>query len=100
MSIAKRLTEAGTIKEFFAVKGSPKGFVSTSSSGKDAIRHSYPDCGSLLFGTPELDNGLVTIYAGSIDCNFVSNPSIVINAKSKVNWIKFEDEITTFDNLL
>lgn len=51
----------------FRVRGEPRSFTARGGSGKAAIRHFCPDCGSLLFGTPEVAADVVTIYVGSLD---------------------------------
>ncbi len=79
----------GVTKKDFIVKGQTKTYGNTGGSGKQAIRHFCPDCGSLLFGTPESDPELVTIYAGTIDRDFVFNPTLAINTKAKAHWEVF-----------
>ena len=57
----------GVVREGFTVTGEPKAFEKPGGSGETTIRHFCPDCGSLLFGTPQAAPGMVTIYAGSLD---------------------------------
>jgi hypothetical protein len=89
----------GAIKELFEVKGNPKAFVSIGGSGKNAIRNFCPDCGSLLFGTPESNDGLVTIYAGTISRDFIFTPTMVINTKSKAHWEVFGSDMTLIEGM-
>ena len=85
--------------EFAVTSGTTRTYVSTGGSGKNAVRHFCPDCGSLLFGTPEVANEMVTIYAGSLDNKSIFNPSSVIFGKSKVHWEIFDQGIPVFESL-
>jgi len=83
----------GVSKTGFSVSGVTKTYVSVGGSGKYAVRHFCPDCGSLLFGTPEEEKELVTIYAGTLDNTAISNPSMAIFTRSKMHWEVFNDNI-------
>lgn len=89
----------GVPKEHFKIKGQPKAFVSIGGSGKNAIRHFCPDCGSLLFGTPESNDDQVTIYAGTLNPDFVFKPTIAINTKAKMHWEVFESGIKMIEGM-
>ena len=83
----------GADKSGFSVFGTTKTYVSVGGSGNNAVRHFCPDCGSLLFGTPEEVNDLVTIYAGTLDNKEILNPSMAIYTRSKMHWEVFNDNI-------
>jgi len=84
--------------EFIVVSGTTKTHLSTGGSGKQSIRHFCPDCGSLLFGTPEVANAMVTIYAGSLDDKSIFNPTAVIFGRSKVHWEVFDHTLAVFES--
>jgi len=89
----------GANKAEFTVQGSTKTHISFGGSGKRAVRHFCPDCGSLLFGTPEAADEMVTIYAGSLDNKEIFSPTSVIFSRSKVHWEVFHSGINQFDSL-
>ena len=51
-----------------------------------AIRHFCPNCGSLLFGTPEVAPHVVTIYVGSLDDPAVFKPAYVLFTRDRQPW--------------
>ena len=57
----------GVRKSTFRVTGETKTYGVLGGSQKQAIRHFCPNCGSLLFGTPEVVPDIVTLYVGSLD---------------------------------
>jgi len=62
-------------KKQFKVTGKTGISAVTGGSGRKAIRHFRPDCGSLLFGTPEVAPEIVTIYVGSLDDPSIFKPA-------------------------
>ena len=60
-------------KKQFKVTGKTGISAVTGGSGRKAIRHFCPDCGSLLFGTPEVAPEIVTVYVGGLDDPRYSN---------------------------
>jgi len=85
--------------EFAVTSGTTKTYVSTGGSGKQSVRHFCADCGSLLFGTPEVANEMVTIYAGSLDDKTIFTPTSVIFGRSKVHWEIFDQKMAVFEAL-
>jgi hypothetical protein len=86
----------GVNKNQFTVTGSTKTYVCTGGSGKNAVRHFCPDCGSLLFGTPEVADYMVTIYAGTLDDTSKFHPTAAIFTRSKMHWELFDENIKQF----
>ena len=83
---SSHLPVVGVVKKHLQVNGETKSYSCIGGSGKQAIRHFCPNCGSLLFGTPESDPELVTLYAGNINRDFVFSPSLAIKTKAKAHW--------------
>jgi hypothetical protein len=76
----------GMLKECFSTTGTPKAYGNKADSGHMAVRNFCPDCGSLLFGTPEAAPDMVTIYAGSLDDPDVFEPQIAQFVRSRHAW--------------
>ncbi|APR81731.1 Gfa-like protein [Minicystis rosea] len=68
------------------VTGETKCFAVAGGSGKAAIRHFCPHCGSLLFGTPEIAPQMVTLYTGSLDEADAFAPSYAQFTRSRPAW--------------
>lgn len=73
-------------KSGFSVTGETKGFAKEGGSGRPAVRHFCPQCGSLLFGMPEIAPHMVTICVGSLDDARAFAPSFAQFARSKPAW--------------
>jgi len=73
-------------KNDFRVTGETKSFAIEGGSGKRAIRHFCPHCGSLLFGTPEVAPQMITIYVGSLDDSRGFAPKYAQFARTKPAW--------------
>lgn len=78
----------GVPRDVFHVSGAPKSYEKPGGSGKNAVRHFCPDCGSLLFGTPEVIPDIVTIYAGSLDHPELFTPDHVIFTRDRPPWVE------------
>jgi hypothetical protein len=76
----------GVPKTSFAVTGGPKSYSAAGGSGMKAIRNFCPDCGSLMFGTPEAAADLVTIYMGSLDDPSIRAPTYAQFTRDRVGW--------------
>ena len=68
-------TYVGVPRAALTVRGETRSFALTGGSGRQALRHFCPVCGSQLFGTGELDPGTATLYAGSLDDPSVIRPT-------------------------
>jgi hypothetical protein len=80
-------------KSTFQVSGTAKRAVIRGGSGRQAIRHFCPECGSLLFGTPEVVPDVVTIYVGSLDDPGVFTPQEVIFTRDRASWAKLAVDV-------
>jgi len=76
----------GISRSSFNVSGDPKSFVSIGGSQNKAIRHFCPDCGSLLFGTPEVLPHMVMLYVGSLDEPDLFKPDHAIFIRDRPAW--------------
>jgi hypothetical protein len=84
----------GVPKATFEVGGPVKRWSVTGGSGKQAIRNFCGECGSLLFGTPEVQPEVVTIYAGSLDDPAVFQPLEAIFTRHRAPWAKLSVQVT------
>jgi hypothetical protein len=76
----------GVARTAFRVSGQARSYTTIGGSGHSAIRHFCPDCGSLLFGTPESAPQMVTIYVGSLDDPSLFRPQAAIFTQSRHAW--------------
>lgn len=86
----------GVAKATFAVTGAPKQYANTGGSGENAVRNFCPDCGSLLFGTPEVAPDLVTIYAGSLDDPALFKPQAAQFTRWRHDWDVCSGDLAAF----
>jgi len=78
-------------KKQFRVTGKTGISAVTGGSGRKAIRHFCPDCGSLLFGTPEVAPEIVTVYVGSLDDPSVFKPAFAQFTRDRPTWDQLRD---------
>lgn len=87
----------GVLKEGFSTTGEPKSFSSPGGSGHMAVRNFCPDCGSLLFGTPDVAPEMVTIYVGSLDKPDLFEAQIAQFVRSRSAWDSSGAALLEFD---
>lgn len=78
----------GVPRPSFSYTGAVKQSRITGGSGLAAVRNFCPDCGSLLFGTPESAPEMVTIYAGSLDDASLFAPTDALFAGQRPHWAR------------
>jgi len=57
----------GFWKSAFRLTGETRSYAVVGGSGKLAVRHFCPNCGSMLLGMPEVAPQVVTVYVGTLD---------------------------------
>src|SRR5690606_19408766 len=77
----------------FTFSGPVKQSRTKGGSGQPAVRNFCSECGSLLFGTPESEPGLVTIYAGSLDDPSVFCPREALFVGQRPPWAKLAAQL-------
>lgn len=83
----------GVPRSGFRVTGEPASYVSRGGSGQDAIRHFCPNCGSLLFGAPQVIPDTITIYVGSLDDPSVFKPDLAMFTRDRPQWGRLSGEL-------
>jgi len=78
----------GVPKESFTWSGPVKQSRVTGGSGLPAVRNFCSECGSLLFGTPESEPQLATIYVGSLDDPTSFCPKVALYTSQRPPWAK------------
>ena len=58
-----------------------------------AVRNFCAECGCLMFGTPESDPEMVTIYAGSLSDPSQFSPSAAVFVSQRPRWAKLAAEL-------
>jgi hypothetical protein len=80
----------GVERASFSATGPLAQFRSLGGSGRMAVRNFCACCGSLLFGTPESEPGLVTLYAGSLDDPACFHPTDALFASQRPQWARLQ----------
>ena len=83
----------GVPKASFTSAGPLKQSRIRGGSGRLAIRNFCSECGCLLFGTPESEPELVTIYVGSLDDPEVFHPKEALFTGQRPAWAKLSVEL-------
>jgi hypothetical protein len=83
----------GVPKDSFTVTGPVKQSRTQGGSGQMAVRNFCSECGSLLFGTPESEPGLVTIYVGSLDDSTAFSPGEALFVAHRPSWAKLAAQL-------
>jgi hypothetical protein len=89
----------GMSKDGFRVTGDPKSVVTVGGSKQQAVRYFCPDCGSLLFGMPQVVPDNVTLYVGSLDEPERFKPDHAIFTRDRPSWAKMNLAIPEYDTL-
>lgn len=87
----------GVAKASFASSGPIKQSVTPGGSGQPAVRNFCIECGSLLFGTPQVAPELVTIYAGSLDDASLFQPSDALFVGVRPPWARLAMRLVEHD---
>lgn len=89
----------GVAKDGFAITGRTKGYTKPGGSGKNVTRHFCPECGSLLYGEPELVPNMVSIYVGALDDPAQFQPKTAIFTRSRADWDKCAMQLKEFETV-
>lgn len=87
----------GVSKATFRVTGETRSYAAVGGSHLKAIRHFCPNCGSLLFGTPEIIPDMVSIYVGSLDDPRVFHPECAIFTRDRCSWDTSGAQLPTYE---
>jgi hypothetical protein len=93
---ASRMPVMGVAKTSFSVRGETRSYAKVGGSQKAAVRHFCPNCGSLLFGTPELVPEMVTIYVGSLDEPQNFQPDHAIFTRDRLHWDALNEDVVCY----
>ena len=83
----------GVPKASFRVVGETKSYRTLGGSQKQAVRNFCANCGSLLFGTPEVIPDVVTIYVGSLDDLSHFTPEHAMFTRDRPEWCRLKTEL-------
>ena len=81
----------------FKLRGQVTSHAVVGSSGHRTVRHFCAVCGSSLFGLPEVEPDIVTIYAGALDDPSVFRPQLVIYTRSRPAWDAIAGNLPEFE---
>ena len=83
----------GVPKASFTCSGPLKQSRTRGGSGQPAVRNLCSECGCPLFGTPESEPELVTIYVGSLDDPAVFHPQEALFTGQRPPWAKLSVQL-------
>lgn len=86
----------GVPKASFTYSGPLQTSHISGGSGRSAVRNFCSRCGSMLFGTPESEPDLVTIYTGTLDEPAEFQPNAAIFTASRPSWAKLAAPLAEF----
>jgi len=89
----------GVPKASFVCTGPVKQSRVRGGSGLTAIRNFCAECGSLVFGTPEVAAQMVTIYAGSLDDPTAFDPKEALFTSQRPAWAKLAAPLVEHERL-
>lgn len=83
----------GVPRTSFTFSGPVKQSRSRGGSGQPAVRNFCSECGCLLFGTPESEPQLVTIYVGSLDDPTSFHPQEALFTGQRPAWARLAAQL-------
>lgn len=86
----------GVLRDTVTVRGQTKSYATIGTSGKRAVRHFCPACGSPLFSTPEIIPNIVNIFAGTLDDPSVFKPAWSFFPQSHAPWDPVPEHLPEF----
>jgi hypothetical protein len=92
-----RVPVMGVLKSGFRVTRKTKSYGVVGGSRRQAIRHFCPECGSLLFGTPEVIPHIVTLHIGNLDDPRMFHPTTALFTRYRLDWDQFADGLEAYD---
>jgi hypothetical protein len=96
---AGRVPVMGVLKSTFRVTGDARSYSMVGGSQKQATRWFCPNCGSLLFGTPEAVPDVVTIYVGGFDHPEVFKPQHAIFMRHRLDWDRLDADLPAYETV-
>ncbi len=84
-------------KDAVTSTGETKSYAVQADSGQNTIRQFCPNCGSHVFGIPEIVPGIVTIFAGTLDDPNLFVPQMAVYTRSRPIWDQPTGELPAFE---
>jgi hypothetical protein len=81
------------------VTGETRATRRTGGSGRIASRFSCPACNSTVYGTAEVIEGMVNLYAGSLDDPSQFKPTIAIFVSERPPWDDVSRDLQCFETV-
>ena len=86
-------------REAVKIDGETRTYRALGDSQLPTTRHFCPICGSLVFGEPEAAEGMVSVYAGTLDDPSVFKPQATIYTRSRPAWDNVKGELTEYETM-
>lgn len=93
---AAYLPIVGVNKNAFHLTGEVKQFATQGQSGKNVNRHFCPNCGSLVFGQPEILSDFISISASTLDDPSQFTPQLNMWVEAAQPWDHIDETIPSF----
>jgi len=82
-----------------SISGEVKFYESKGKSGKQVSRGFCPNCGSQLFGKPEVLPGLIAIRAGTLEDTSKYKPQLDLFTSHAVAWDVMDERLPKFPEM-
>ncbi|MDJ0948173.1 MAG: GFA family protein [Alphaproteobacteria bacterium] len=86
-------------REAVKVDGEPKFHAVVADSGQEVHRGFCPECGSPLFGKPDMAPALMAVCAGSLDDPGWFKPGVSVYTCRAHDWSRVPNDIPSFEKL-
>ncbi len=86
-------------KDKVSIEGETSSFTTQADDGPEITRHFCPDCGSRLYGTNNVNTGLISISVGCLDDHSWFTPQAIVYNKRKPAWDCMDTSLPTFEEM-
>lgn len=86
-------------KDSISISGSVKYFESKGRSGKLVARGFCPNCGSQIFGKPEMMPDFIAVRAGTLDDTSMYKPTLDLYTSHATAWDAMDDSLPKFTEM-
>jgi hypothetical protein len=86
----------GVRRAAVTIRGETRSYGVTSDSGFSTIRYFCATCGSLVFGGPGNESGMMSVYAGTLDDTAQFKPTAAVCTRSRPAWDHIRGDFREF----
>ena len=79
------------------IKGEPRFYRSTSSTGRTKLGAFCPDCGTRIYHKPEWRKGTISVKPGTLDETGWLRPNVHLWTSSKQEWVTIPEDVEAYE---